>query len=295
MTKPFVTIGVCVKNGMPTLSEAIDSIIHQDYPHEFMEVIFVDDGSEDETLSLINNYAPKMGIKTKIFHHDWKGLGYTRNIVVKNSEGDFIIWVDADMFLPKNYVSKLVEFIINHPMVAIVKGKQALASGKNLLGTLEVYSRAASRMVDYTSEAAKFKSLGTGGAIYRVEALHQAGGFNDRITGYGEDFDLEYKIRKFGWGLSTTNVQFSDYERGNVSPKDLWNRYMKRGYDSRIFASEQNKLVRFYTMSPPAAFLVGLFHSFKIYKKTARKTAFLLPLQYVFKMSAWCVGFTKSR
>ncbi len=280
---------------MATLSETIESIINQDYPHELMEIIFVDDGSEDQTLSLINNYIQKIGIKTKVFHHDWKGLGFTRNVVLQNSHEDFILWVDSDMVLPKNYVEKLIEFITHHPKVGIVKGEQALVSGGNLLATLEAYSRAASNMYDYASEAAKSKSLGTGGAMYRVEALRQIGGFNEHITGYGEDFDVEFKIRESGWALSTTNVHFSDYERGKIAPKDLWRRYMKRGYDAKTFAIEHHTLVKFYTMSPPAAFLAGLFHSFKIYKKTARKTAFLLPLQYFFKMCAWCVGFHKSR
>jgi glycosyltransferase involved in cell wall biosynthesis len=57
--KPKVTIGVCVRNSAATLRDAIDSIIYKDYPHEHMEVIFVDDGSEDETLSIVKSYVPK--------------------------------------------------------------------------------------------------------------------------------------------------------------------------------------------------------------------------------------------
>jgi glycosyltransferase involved in cell wall biosynthesis len=43
LVKPKVSIGVCVRNSVATLREAIESIICQDYPHEFMEVIFVDE------------------------------------------------------------------------------------------------------------------------------------------------------------------------------------------------------------------------------------------------------------
>jgi glycosyltransferase involved in cell wall biosynthesis len=294
MVRPVVTIGVCVRNGENFIEDAIKSIIDQDFPHELMEVIFVDDGSTDKTLSIISSHIPKMDIKVKVFHHKWKGLGYTRNVVVANAQGCLILWVDGDMVLSRDFVSGLVRFMEQNPKVGIAKGKQTMEPGGNLLATLETYSRAAGRMIDYTSEKAQSKSLGTGGCIYRVEAIRQVGGFDENITGYGEDFDAEHRIRKACWLLCTTDVQFRDYERGSISWKDLWSRYLKRGYDLQKLSCERKAMINFYKMLPPAAFLAGLFHSLKIYKLTRRKVAFLLPIHYVFKMTAWCFGFIKS-
>ena len=291
--KPLVTIGICVKNCEATVKEAIDSILDQDFQHELMDVIFVDDGSTDKTLSIIESYVSQMDMKVKVFHHKWEGLGYSRNVVVANAEGCFILWVDGDMVLSKDYVKEQVDFMKRYPKVGIAKGKQSLELGGNLLATLETYSRAAGGMIDYASEKAQSKPLGTGGCIYRAEAIRQVGGFDENITGYGEDFDAEYRIRKAGWLLCTTDVQFRDYERGRISWKDLWCRYLKRGYDAHRFSRERKGMIDFYKMLPPAAFLAGLFHSLKIYRLTSRKVAFLLPFQYVFKMTAWCLGFIK--
>ena len=97
------------------------------------------------------------------------------DIVVANAEGDFILWVDGDMTISSDFVRKLVGFMDQHCEAGIAKGKQALKPGANLLATLETYARAASRMVNYKSKTASLKTLGTGGAIYRIEALREAG------------------------------------------------------------------------------------------------------------------------
>ncbi len=104
--KPKVTIGICVKNCEATIEGVVDSVLNQDFPHELMEVIFVDDGSQDRTLSVISGFVSKMDMQVKVYHHEWKGLGLTRNVVVNNADGDYIIWVDGDMKLPRYYVRK---------------------------------------------------------------------------------------------------------------------------------------------------------------------------------------------
>ena len=154
-----------MRNGENSIADAINSVIDQDFPHERMEVVFVDDGSEDKTLSILKSYVPRMDMEVKVFHQEWKGLGYARNVVVDNANGEYIIWVDGDMILSKDYVKRLVGFIKRHPKVGIVKGKQALESGGNLLATLETYSRVASRMVDYGSERRNSSLWALGGVF----------------------------------------------------------------------------------------------------------------------------------
>ena len=283
-----------MRNGAFTLREAIESVMIQDYPHELMEVIFVDDGSTDDTLSIINDYALKMDMKVKVFHHKWKGLGYSRNVIVNNAEGKYIVWVDSDMVLSKDFIKKMVDFMEQHPNIGIAKGRQALIPGKNMLATLEAFSRAASRMVDYASSKGRFKALGTGGAIYRRKIFEQIGHFDEELRGYNEDWDLEIRARAAGWQLSTVDAYFLDYERLGLTWKDLWSRYWIRGYHTHYFLHKNSGMIKHYKMFPLAAFIGGLLHAITLYKKTHQKVVFLLPIQSMFKMTAWYIGFIKS-
>jgi len=290
--KPEITIGICVKNCEKTIKDAINSVLDQDYPYELIELIIVDGYSEDRTVDIIQGILKKARIKSKIFRED-KGLGYARQIVVDNAKGDYIIWVDGDMMLPKNYVKKLVEFMKKHPEVGVAKGKQSLKGG-NLLATFEACSRAVGKMVDYQSEKARLKSLGTSGSIYRIGATRQIGGFDESLKGYGEDFDIEIRIRAAGWSFRTVDVEYFDYERNKLTWKELWKRYWLRGYYNHYFLHKNKGFIKHYNMSPPAAFVAGLLHSHKLFGLTRQKSIFLLPFQYLFKNTAWYVGFIRS-
>lgn len=292
--KPMITIGVCVRNCERFVEDAIASIMSQDFPHDRVKVVFVDDGSEDGTLSIIQDNIRKMDMKAVVFHTSWKGLGNARNMVIAHAEGDYILWVDGDMVLSRDFLKKLVDFMERNPEAGIVKGRQALLPGRNVLATLEGYSRAVGRMVDYQSRKGRFKAIGTGGSLYRIKAVRQAGGFDENLRMYNEDWDFELRLRKAGWTLHTLNVIFYDYERYGLTWKSLWRRYWLRGYYTHYFLHKNRGMIKHYRMFPPAASVSGLLSSLTLFKLTRQKTVFLLPFQSTFKMTAWYVGFMRS-
>jgi GT2 family glycosyltransferase len=148
--------------------------------------------------------------------------------------------------------------------------------------------------VDYQSKKARYKALGTGGAISRIETLKAAQGFDEKMVGYCEDWDLEIRARDAGWELAITDAKYHDYERRGLSWKRLWFRYWRRGYYTHYFLHKNGSLIKHHRMFPPAAFIAGLLSAQKLYKITHRKTIFLLPIQHVFKMTAWYIGYFRS-
>lgn len=281
-----VTIGLCVKNSEATIKEAIDSIIHQDFPSELMEIIIVDGYSEDKTLSIINKALSNTGIKTVIFYEK-KGLGVARQIVVNNASGEYIIWVDGDMMLTRDHVRKQVEFMDRNPNVGIAGGKFKRYLGENLVATLDsiewevvdhIYGRKA------TTRPVLHRA---GGCIYRVKAIRQVRGFDESITGALEDLDAEYRIGEIGWlTYFTTDAVFHDRRKETL--KTLWSENFWYGYGSHYFLHKYTKRVSAFS------FFEGLHRSFVAYKLTHRKLVFLLLFQSFFKNIAWFFGFTKA-
>ena len=280
-----------MKNGETYIGEAIKSVADQDFPHELMEIILVDDGSTDRTLSIISKAVAEMDVKSKIFHHEWKGLGFSRDIVVKNAVGKYIIWVDYDNLLFKNHVSKQVKFMEKNPKVGMAAGRFKSRPETNIVSTREgkewevSYSQMQGKMVDSTM--GHFCG-GGGGSIYRVDAIRNAGGFDRNIKGAGEDYDAERRMTKMGWLLyAGTEAQF--YHRCKKTWKAIWRENFWYGYGGHYLSHRKIKPV-----VPNFALTRLRYYLFIGYKLTRQKVAFLFPIQQTFKKIAWLFGFARA-
>lgn len=285
-SKPIVTMGVCVKDCEAYVREAINSILDQDFPHELMEVIVVDDGSEDRTLSVLLDTVLRMDMPVRVFHSEWRGLGPARNVVVNNARGKYIVWVDGDMILPKDHVRKQVEFMEGNPKVGIAKAKYAMYYDRSVVATLE-------NIKFVVEDAFASKLPGTGGSICRVKAIREVGGFDDRLTGTGEDQDAAFRVRATGWLLDRTDAVF--IEKRDRTWRALWDKYFWYGYGDYQLYRKNRSVFTLTRMSPPAGFVVGLIYSVMAYRLTHLRIVFLLPFHFAFKITAWCFGFARSQ
>ena len=247
----------------------------------------MDDGSEDNTLSIIKSYVQRINMKAKVFHHKWRGLGATRNVVVNNANGEYIIWVDCDMRLFRDFVKKQVEFMDGKPEVGIGKGRYGISEKTSVVAYLENVEA----MVEFLKSEQKqlSKPLGTGGSIYRVEAIREVGGFNESIKGVGEDIEVEHRIREAGWSLQITPAQFFEMRRGNW--RALWKEYFWHGSGGVDVYKKVSPNAMLYRMFPPVAILREFSRSCNAYRLVHRKVVFLLLFHWIFKRTAWLLGF----
>ena len=102
-----VSIIVPAYNEEDRIGKCIDSLLKQTYRN--VEIIVVDDGSTDNTLSFLKKYEKKIILISK----KNGGQGSARNLGIKKSSGDYIMFVDSDDYIAENMTSKLVEKIEN--------------------------------------------------------------------------------------------------------------------------------------------------------------------------------------
>ena len=106
--KPLISIIIPVYRVEDYLSKCLDSVISQTY--ENIEIILVDDGSDDNCPKICDDYSKKDN-RIKVIHKSNGGLSDARNVGIENSNGDFIVFIDSDDYVSNNYVEELFNLI----------------------------------------------------------------------------------------------------------------------------------------------------------------------------------------
>ena len=104
---PLISVIMPAYNAAKFIEESIESVINQTYKH--WELIIVDDGSTDNTETIVKNYS---GTYSNIFYyHQENGRqGKARNLGLSNAKGTFIAFLDADdIWLPAKLEIQLLE------------------------------------------------------------------------------------------------------------------------------------------------------------------------------------------
>lgn len=105
----FVSIIVPIYNGEKYLEECIKSILEQSY-RDF-ELILVDDGSKDGSLDICRRWEAE-DTRITVYAKENGGVSSARNLGIKESKGDYILFVDCDDVLSKDYLLKMAEIVV---------------------------------------------------------------------------------------------------------------------------------------------------------------------------------------
>ena len=113
----LVSIIVPIYNVESYLPKCIESILAQTYSE--IEVILVDDGSQDGCPQICDEYAGKDS-RIRVIHQVNGGRSCARNVGLEAATGDYIMFVDADDWVDADYVDKLYELAVaNHAQLVV--------------------------------------------------------------------------------------------------------------------------------------------------------------------------------
>ncbi len=106
--QPSISIIVPVFNTERFLERCIESLLKQTI--EDLEIILVDDGSEDKSSQICDEYLKK-DRRIKVIHKKNEGLGLARNSGMKIARGEYITFVDSDDYVEKNIYQLMLKKI----------------------------------------------------------------------------------------------------------------------------------------------------------------------------------------
>ena len=96
----LITIIIPIYNNQESIGRCLDSIINQTYNN--LEIILINDGSTDDSLSICNKYSQIDDRIIIINNKSNMGVSYSRNMGLKKANGKFIGFVDADDYIERN-------------------------------------------------------------------------------------------------------------------------------------------------------------------------------------------------
>jgi biofilm PGA synthesis N-glycosyltransferase PgaC len=219
--KNFKPVGVSVIipafNEEARIGECLKSIKNSSYPKEKIEVIVVDDGSNDRTAEVAKIFG------AKVIRQKHRGKVAALNFGISKAKYDYVITLDADTILQKSTIKELVKEISADTKIGAVSGVVKARNKNSILSTFQNIEYLYLYFIKRSFSAFFKESLGICGALacFNRKVLEMIGGFHKNT--FSEDFDVSMLIRKAGY-----RVVFSDKAIGETFVENSLNGLIKQ-------------------------------------------------------------------
>jgi len=212
---PKISVIILNWNGKKFLKGCVESILNQTYKD--FEIIVVDNASTDNSIKLMKQNFPSSKFKNILLIENKKNLGYCEgnNIGIKKAKGEFIITLNPDIVLDKNFLKEILKPFSNKK-VGIVSPKALRMSDKGRIDSvgsiafknLFATAKGAGRidLKHYRHDEETFGAIGAY-AAYRKEMLddiklnvdNRTEYFDSDFFTYFDEHDLQIRAHLRGW------------------------------------------------------------------------------------------------
>ena len=182
--KPLVSIIVPIYNAAPYLQETLDSILASTYRP--IEVVMVDDGSKDNSLSIAQSYCEQHA-ECQVIAQENRGVSAARNTAIKAANGTYILPVDADDKIANTFIQKAVGIMERNDSVRVVGCRCWMFGAVDKEWKLPTFSHALLAR----------KNMIPATALYRKADWERCGGYCEQEI-YREDWDFWISMMELG-------------------------------------------------------------------------------------------------
>src|SRR5690554_3161180 len=247
-----VSVIIPVYNMEEYLVDTLDSVLSSDYPN--FEVIVMNDGSTDKSLSIAEYYAEKDS-RIQVYSQRNKGASSARNNAINKAVGSYILPVDADNLIAQTYISEAAKVLDHHPNVKLVSCEAEFIgdkSGRWNFETFDINLLCRRNIIDNC-------------AMYRKSDWANARGYCNEILGR-EDWDfwlslfetggdffrlpivgLYYRVRSNSKRVQTRHLHKNIIDALNARHKPLFYKELNgKLYYQRTYSSVINRIINWF-------------------------------------------------
>jgi cellulose synthase/poly-beta-1,6-N-acetylglucosamine synthase-like glycosyltransferase/spore germination protein YaaH/peptidoglycan/xylan/chitin deacetylase (PgdA/CDA1 family) len=218
---PLVSVIVPAYNEEVNAVRTVNSLLAQDYPQ--LEIIFVDDGSKDETFLKVKDYFKN---KNNIYAYTKinGGKASALNFGIAKSNADFIVCIDADTQLKTDAITELMKKFVDEN-VGAVAGNVKVGNEVNMITRWQSIEYITSQNFDRRAFDLLNCITVVPGAIgaFRKDAVLLAGGFT--IDTLAEDCDLTMRLLRNGYTVRNCTEAISYTEAPETFSQFLKQRF----------------------------------------------------------------------
>lgn len=190
---PSVTIIIAARNEAAQLPRLLTSLTLQSYPLDRMEVLLVDDHSEDETSAVAKAYQDQLNLRI-LELKTGEGKMAALELAIGEAQHERLLFTDADVSLPPQWVEQMVRAAKEADWVS---GVVAINLDRSFLSTFQAYDMAGMMAVTGASFGWNLPGLANGANMLIRKSILQSPPYQAHPGGAGDDvFLLEHITRQ---------------------------------------------------------------------------------------------------
>ncbi|WP_339502571.1 glycosyltransferase [Pseudomonas silesiensis] len=226
--QPVIDVSIVTYNSVKWIDGFFDSLKAQDYPLQRINLCFVDNGSKDSTVQELQRWKTLIGAEFAgfaIIQGENVGFGLGHDRAIKSGEAEFVLISNIDIVFASESISKVVVSAQSDTLGAVASWELRQAPYEH-----PKYYDPVTHETNWSSHAC---------ILVRRSAYIKVGGYEHEIFMYGEDVELSYRFRSYGYQLKycpSALVYHFTYEHENhVKPiqftgSTLANAYLRLRY-----------------------------------------------------------------